>query len=247
MDGARGSIRGVLLAMDQAAGTVAAGGDEPGIGELSEGLKSAVEALRESAARLGHAVNARERALGLAGFQLAVEEIARLIEQLLPLRVPHEASGGHCTVSDALASVSGNFCDPRFRGDVTVKVVIDEPALADVIRLAPGNAALMVSNLVDNAVRRSAMGGKVLVCATAAAERLSIEVLDYGPAISEQALARIIDRLDQSVCSTASGVMGLFISRQLAELAGGSLSLRNLPDCTGLIARVDLPRAHSAA
>lgn len=247
MEGARGPIRSFLTAMDQAL----AGGQatvDPQLapaGEVRHGLAACVADLQSQAAALSRARTARERSLILARFQLGVEEITRLLGQLLPLgRAPGPNPGsGHCTVRDALAGVSSNFCDPRFRGDVTVKVVIDESALHNGIRLTIGNATTLVSNLVDNALRRSPIGGKVLVCATALADHLSIEVVDQGPAISEQALGRIMDRLNQDACNTASGLMGLFISQQLAELAGGTLALRNQSDCSGLIARIDLPRA----
>jgi signal transduction histidine kinase len=241
MEGARGPIRSFLLAMDQAMVDHAAAP----AGEVEHGLAAGVAALQDQAAALARARSARERSLVLARFQLGVEEITRLIGQLLPMgRAPGSGQcGGHCTVRDALARVSSNFCDPRFHSDVTVKVVIDESVLENNIRLAPGNAATMISNLVDNALRRSPVGGKVLVCATALSDQLSIEVVDQGPAISEQALARIMDRLNQDACNTTSGLMGLFISQQLVELAGGTLALRNQSDCSGLIARIDLPRA----
>jgi len=247
MEGARGPIRSFLAAMDQALAADPAILDHQAMedGEARHGLRACVAELQNQSAALGRARTARERSLILARFQLGVEEITRLIEQLLPMgRAPGaNPCAGHCTVREALAQVSSNFCDPRFRGDVDVKVVIDESVLENLIRLASGNATTMICNLVDNALRRSPVGGKVLVCATALGDQLSIEVVDQGPAISEQALGRIMDRLNRDACNTTSGLMGLFISQQLVELAGGSLSLRNQSDCSGLIARIDLPRA----
>ena len=76
-------------------------------------------------------------------------------------------------------------------------------------------------------------------------ERLLIRVRDHGPGIPEAELERVFEpfyRLERSRNRDTGGTgLGLSIARQIAQLHGGALTLRNVPG-GGLDAELILPR-----
>lgn len=104
----------------------------------------------------------------------------------------------------------------------------------------------MISNLFDNAIR---YGGCARLTAGGSDLHVWIEVADDGPGAPEADLERIIEpfeRLEPSRARHSGGAgLGLAIVQGLAQAHGGRLILRNLetPGRSGLVARIELPRA----
>ncbi|MDR0278795.1 MAG: HAMP domain-containing protein [Paucimonas sp.] len=110
---------------------------------------------------------------------------------------------------------------------------IGKPVELDV----PGNLLLvsrpqalrrLLTNLVDNALK---FGGEALVRVETVGGRLSIQVLDRGPGIPEEALGEVLKpfyRLESSRNRDTGGTgLGLAIAAQLAASLGGELRLSN--------------------
>jgi len=99
-----------------------------------------------------------------------------------------------------------------------------------------------LGNLLDNALK---YGKSALLVVDDAPERLTIRVRDRGPGIPEPELERVFEpfyRLEGSRSRDTGGTgLGLSIARQIAQVHGGSLHLRNLPQ-GGLEAVLTLPR-----
>jgi len=99
-----------------------------------------------------------------------------------------------------------------------------------------------LGNLLDNALK---YGKSALLVVDDAPERLVIHVRDRGPGIPEPELERVFEpfyRLEGSRSRDTGGTgLGLSIARQIAQVHGGSLNLRNLPQ-GGLEAVLTLPR-----
>jgi len=101
----------------------------------------------------------------------------------------------------------------------------------------------MLGNLLDNAFKWSR--GHVNVGASEAGPDAVIAIEDDGPGLSDGELAEAVlpgRRLDESVPGYG---FGLPITRELAELYGGSLSLTR-SSLGGLKAELRLPRGSSA-
>ena len=100
-----------------------------------------------------------------------------------------------------------------------------------------------LGNLLDNALK---YGGSAAMRVDDAPARLIIRVRDQGPGIPEAQLERVFEpfhRLEGSRSRDTGGTgLGLSIARQIAQLHGGTLKLRNLGE-GGLEAVLDLPRA----
>jgi len=101
----------------------------------------------------------------------------------------------------------------------------------------PKRARQVLTNLVENAIKYTPEGARILVRAEAAGkdpEFVQVAVIDNGPGLSPDQAARVFDRLYQAGGSdTASrkGLgLGLFISKQLVQAHGGRIWLETGPE-----------------
>lgn len=91
-----------------------------------------------------------------------------------------------------------------------------------------------ISNLLDNAIRHVARGGRVAVAATRRAETIAITVEDDGDGFPAAFLPRAFEafsRADTARSRSGGGAgLGLAIVRAVAEAHGGSVEARNRPE-----------------
>lgn len=139
---------------------------------------------------------------------------------------------------DVMALLESLQADQQAMGrDVQLEGTCERPWLG-------GAAALRrcVNNLVDNAVL---YGQRGLLSVQDSPEAVTIRVRDAGPGLPPEALEQVFEpffRLEASRNRVTGGSgLGLAIARQIAEGAGGTLSLRNPPE-GGLEATLRLPR-----
>ena len=100
----------------------------------------------------------------------------------------------------------------------------------------------LVSNLVDNAIKYTPIGGKVTVRVRGGAFAL-LEVEDSGVGIPEQELERVFERFYRVLGSDVHGSgLGLPIVREIAELHRASVKLVRNSDGPGTLAQVAFPR-----
>jgi signal transduction histidine kinase len=115
------------------------------------------------------------------------------------------------------------------------------PASADRDRLQQ-----VLMNLLDNAVKYSPNGGRVLVTVSAPAGRVRIAVKDSGVGIPSAEQQRIFEkfyRLDTQLTRAGGGTgLGLYITRELVRRMGGTITVESEPG-HGSTFTVDLPRA----
>jgi signal transduction histidine kinase len=109
-----------------------------------------------------------------------------------------------------------------------VRIETDHMALADERRLLQ-----ILVNLLTNAVKFTPEGGRIGVrVATAPMGQIAITVWDSGPGIAEADQERVFEKFQQLVDETYRGKpegtgLGLHISRELARLMSGEITLRN--------------------
>jgi signal transduction histidine kinase len=95
-----------------------------------------------------------------------------------------------------------------------------------------------VRNLIENALRASAGGGRVVVRVEQTDGFARIVVRDTGPGVPPELLPRIFDPYFST--HDAGTGLGLPIARRIAEEHGGAISARNRPE-GGLEVMVTLP------
>lgn len=160
-----------------------------------------------------------------------VERLSRLTEDLLMLarldsgvvsEMPTQPVPLLPILEEALERVG-----PTARSrDVTVHL---EPGPALSVRVAAGAASLVVSNVLDNAVKFSPPGGRVTVGVAADREAAVVAVTDSGPGIAEDELSRIFERFYRGHASRSAGApgvgLGLAICRSVLEGWGGAITV----------------------
>jgi signal transduction histidine kinase len=100
-----------------------------------------------------------------------------------------------------------------------------EEVLADAERMA-----LVLSNLVSNALRHTERGGTVTLSALPTGDRVRFEVADSGEGIPAEYLDRIFDRFFSVPGRRAGGVgLGLYLVREIVAAHGGEVGVRSTP------------------
>ncbi|HEX7935578.1 MAG TPA: ATP-binding protein [Paraburkholderia sp.] len=192
-------------------------------------LRSPLAALSLQAENLGSAVTTASGAARLKAFQAGLRRTQRLVEQLLQLArseqtqpLPMQEASLRVIATEAVNSVLDMARDRQtdigFERFDDAVVLLDEATIAVILR-----------NLIDNAVRYAPVGGKVDISAVRSNGRVMFEVSDSGNGIPEDELQRVLEpfyRLDHSA-SAGSG-LGLSIVSELARRSGGKLVLENV-------------------
>jgi signal transduction histidine kinase len=108
------------------------------------------------------------------------------------------------------------------------------------LRCAVGDLRSVLDNLIENALRYTPDGGVVDVRLVSEDGRPAVEVIDTGPGIPPDLLARVFDRFFRVPGSQARGSgLGLAIAQAAAQRCGLRIRLRNRDDRSGLVARVE--------
>lgn len=91
----------------------------------------------------------------------------------------------------------------------------------------------MLQNLVSNAVKFTAPGGRIAVRAAARGDTVRISVRDTGVGVAPEKLEFIFEpfvQLDRDLTSPREGAgLGLAISRDLARAMGGDITAHSTP------------------
>jgi two-component system OmpR family sensor kinase len=192
-------------------------------------LRSPLAALSLQAGNLGPAIASADGRERLSALESGLRRTHRLVEQLLALA--RSEQGGlerpvALSLSTALTdAINTSITLARAKNiDLGIERVDDVDVVVDA-----SSMALVLRNLVDNAVRYTPEGGKIDVSAARRADELMVEVTDTGPGIPDEELERVREpfyRLDHSAAS-GSG-LGLSIVSEIARRTGGRLVLANV-------------------
>ncbi|MCM2425660.1 DUF4118 domain-containing protein [Streptomyces sp. RKAG337] len=110
-------------------------------------------------------------------------------------------------------------------------VVLDIPESLPMVAVDPGLLERSVANVVENAVKYSSPGSKVVVAASALGDRVEVRVVDRGPGVPETAKDRIFEPFQRyGDAPRGNGVgLGLAVARGFAESMGGTLVAEDTP------------------
>ncbi|MFF2093937.1 sensor histidine kinase [Paenibacillus sp. NPDC058174] len=115
-----------------------------------------------------------------------------------------------------------------------LKVEIEMPDRLPAANMMPAQIKRVLSNLLQNAIRYSPYGGKIVLTAAEQDDSfLRISVIDEGEGISEAELSRIFERfyrVDKSRSKSSGGAgLGLAIAKSIVQLHGGEIGVRSTP------------------
>jgi two-component system sensor histidine kinase TctE len=99
----------------------------------------------------------------------------------------------------------------------------------------------LVSNLVDNAVRYTQDGGRVTAICRREGDDVVLQVVDNGPGIPAEARAHVFERFYRGPTTVEGTGLGLSIVREVTQLHGGMVSLKQGAGRIGLVVTVRMP------
>jgi heavy metal sensor kinase len=205
------------------------------VADASHELRTPLSVIRgEADVALGQDRSAGEYQESLVIIQDEARRLTRLVDDLLNLA---RADAGHVNLrteefylNELLAE-----CCRAFQTVATAKQV-------DLQCMCPGDVAFrgdpelirrLVLNLIDNAVRHTPAGGRVLVDLEAAANELRIQVADSGIGIPPEAAPHVFERFyrgDQARSRQDGGFgLGLAIVKWIAESHQGAVDFTSEP------------------
>jgi NtrC-family two-component system sensor histidine kinase KinB len=174
----------------------------------------------------------------VATAMVGIEQLSQLVDEFLDLT---RIEAGQLrlqrtrlkleTVVDAAAKAIAPACE-QARVSLAVEHGTNLPPsiVADQARLA-----MVVSNLLANAVKYTPAGGQVRVHTSAHDDKITIEVDDSGPGIAPELRERVFERFYRveratpgAIASAGAGI-GLYIARQVSEAHGGTIVCQASP------------------
>jgi len=176
--------------------------------------------------------------------------LARLVDDLRTLSL---AESGQLPlvrkpveVGELMADVLTSFSGQAEAAGIDLRM-INEASLDLVVQGDAGRLDQVLSNLVANAVRHTPSGGKIILAATLAGNRVQITVTDTGEGIAATDLPFIFDRFwradrARTHGSGAGSGLGLSIANQLIRAHGGEIKVASEAG-KGTVFTVELPGA----
>ncbi|MDZ4079961.1 MULTISPECIES: sensor histidine kinase [Hydrocarboniphaga] len=128
-----------------------------------------------------------------------------------------------CNLDELLQGVRHRLL--RQHVDRTRDLRLDPAVIGTSVRCDQAMLRVIVSVLVDNALRHSAAGTEVRIRAEAAGRRLTISVSDRGPGMSEEMVSRALLRPLEHKGDTSGA--GLRLARVFAEMYDGKLEIES--------------------
>ncbi|HEY8192645.1 MAG TPA: ATP-binding protein [Gaiellaceae bacterium] len=177
----------------------------------------------------------------LAAAEREVERLARLLTSLLTLAREGDRPPARDAVSvpDALGGAVERFEDRAASTGHSLELDCRGSGLASV---SDDDLAIIVDNLVENALVYSPDGGRVTLRCAREGEEIVISVEDEGPGLRAGDEERVFGRFARGSSAAPGTGLGLAIVATLARRWGGSARIANRP-AGGARAEVRLPAA----
>ena len=200
---------------------------------------------------LGHAEAVHDGVLPPTreNFEIIREEATRLEQLVNDLRLLSLADAGELSINlqtvepdRLLQDVASTYQYQAQRKDISL--VLDMAPPLSAIEVDPGRMTQVLTNVLDNALRYTPSGGRILLSAREAGDDVELAIQDSGPGLKPDDLERIFDRFYRTDMSRqredgGSG-LGLAIARSIVQAHGGQLSAESEAG-KGLKIKIRLP------
>ncbi|MFI6682392.1 ATP-binding protein [Streptomyces sp. NPDC050485] len=186
-------------------------------------IKASVTSLRSDDVEWSEA----DEAELLEGIEAGADRLDHLVGNLLDMSRLQTG-----TVTPIIRGIDLDEVVPMALGGVPEhSVVLDIPEDLPMVAVDAGLLERTVANIVENAVKYSPPGERVLVSASAMADRVEVRVADQGPGVPDEAKDRIFAPFQRyGDAPRGAGVgLGLAVARGFAEAMGGTLAAEDTP------------------
>ncbi len=243
---APGEVRPMVLALNELLLRVShtIEGERRFTSNAAHELRTPLAAIQAQLHAVRRADSAEERKQGLEQLQRGVARSTRLVGQLLTLaRLDPDQllpDSSLVDLGEIAEAVCAELAPLALQREQTLELAV-EPGLPQL----PGNAdmlAMLLANLVDNAIRYTPNGGRIDVALSHYLFGLMVEVSDDGPGIAAAQRERVFERFYRIASQDQAGTgLGLAICRRIADLHKAHMTLTEGPNQRGLTASVFFP------
>jgi two-component system, OmpR family, sensor kinase len=213
------------------------------VSDAAHELRTPLTALTLQVQNLRRAVRGREVLPRVEDVEAGVKRSCVLVDQLLRL-ARYDGEGKRVRAEEVdlavlVDEIIRELTPLAERSGVSIDNRVKEPVI-----ISGGRADLkvLVTNLIDNAIRHSGGRGHVEVRLRQDGPVRMIEIKDIGPGIPEHLLTRVFDRFVRAASPEVEGSgLGLAIAKTIAESHGIAIALNNNRSGRGLTARLSMP------
>ncbi len=206
-------------------------------------LRTPLAAIKTQAQVALHAPSSQEKNVALAKLITCVNRSTRIVQQLLTMSqlVPNEPDpNGQDWVNlnritrDVLAMLTPAALEKK------IELVLEELHPNAMIRANSTAIAILLRNLIDNAIRYSPEHQLVTVRILNQQQHVALEVEDNGPGIPEELRARVFERFYRVLGNKATGSgLGLAIVQQICTMHHASICLATPKHGNGLLVKIE--------
>jgi signal transduction histidine kinase len=189
---------------------------------------------------LGHAEAVHDEVLPPTkeNFEIIREEAARLENLVNDLRTLSLADAGELSIipqtvepGGLLQEVASLFQYQAQKKDISLELDAAPPLPA--LEIDPGRMTQVLTNILDNAIRHTPAGGRILLSARQVGGMVELAVQDSGPGLPKAEVERIFERFYRADASRrrddgGSG-LGLAIAKSIVLAHNGQLSAESEP------------------
>lgn len=186
-------------------------------------IKASVSSLRSADVEWSE----EDRAELLEGIEDGADRLDHLVGNLLDMSRLQTG-----TVTPLIREIDLDEVVPMALGGVPEgSVVLDVPETLPMVAVDPGLLERTVANVVENAVKYSPPGERVLVAASFLGDRVEVRVVDRGPGVPDEAKDKIFAPFQRhGDAPRGAGVgLGLAVARGFAEAMDGTLAAEDTP------------------
>ncbi len=188
------------------------------------------------------------RSAALVNMKIAIKSMAHLVQQLLTLARCDSATSttvfSQVDFSETVASTMQQLEITAKTQQVQVRFARRDPVTVDACATS---MALILRNIMDNAIRYTPPGGVIDVDVGASEDKAWISVTDTGPGIDPEQRELLFQRFYRGAQQHVPGSgLGLSIVQRCVELHGGEIELQS-PERGGLCVVVRLPKYQAGA
>src|SRR5438270_4989447 len=233
-----GSLNALLARLDSALGA-----QRRFTADAAHDIRTPLAALKLQLDLARRASDQPARVAAYDDLDAGVERASHLVDQLLTLaRIEPEALATRAVDCDLTAIAKEAIVT---RGALAAKKHIDLGLARETpvrVRGDPASLAILLSNLLDNALRYTPEGGKIDVALDNEEGRAVLTVADNGPGIPPEERARVFDRFFRGGHNREPGSgLGLSIVKRIADAHHAAIELGAPEHASGLIVKVRFP------
>ncbi|POD78444.1 two-component sensor histidine kinase [Pseudomonas syringae group genomosp. 3] len=202
--------------------------------DVSHELRTPLSVLRGELEAIEDGVRTLDQA-SMKSLQSEVGMLSKLVDDLYELSLADVGALTYrkvdCDLTDLLTSTVAMFEERCTHRQLRLQLDLPDQNLS--VHADPGRLQQLICNLLENSVRYTDAGGTLQVRAAFTDGEVRVDVLDSGPGVEPEQLARLFERFyrGESSRNRASGGagLGLAICHSIALAHGGSLSADHSP------------------